>query len=153
MSFTAGLSALGSLKSLYDLAREMRDSNDPDKLRIAAAQMFDLSLAAREQTAALQEERNAAVIELAALKAEIKQANHFDEKAENYTREITNTGATVYREKAAAGDESQSPYFCPNCFANKRLSILNPAPNSDQSWRCNYICPDCDAATILPVLR
>lgn len=116
MILTDGIAALSSLKSIYEIARDVRNSNDPDKLRTAAAQMFDLALAAREQTAVLQEERNAALIELAALKTEIEQSQTFDKRAENYAREVTYTGATVYREKEAPGTQGKSPYFCPNCY-------------------------------------
>jgi hypothetical protein len=94
-----GVAALNSLRSLYEIAKSARNSNDPEKLRADAALMFDLAFAAREQTAALQEERNAAVIELAALKAEIEKAKRFDEQAVNYARVRTSSGTTIYGER------------------------------------------------------
>lgn len=116
--------------------------------------MFDLAFAAREQTALLQEERNTAVIELATLKAEVEKAQHFDDEAKNYTRERTYTGATVYREKDAAGPQGQSPYYCPNCFAHKQVSILNPgAGEQTQRGVCNYTCPICSATMPLNPLH
>jgi hypothetical protein len=127
----AGTLALTSLRSLYDISKDIRNSSDPEKLKIAAGQMFELAIAAREQVAALQEERNAAVTELTALKAEIEKADRFDEKAEAYTRERNGSGAVIYREKDAGGPQGQSPYFCPNCFGNKKLSMLNPAKGAN----------------------
>jgi len=153
MAITEGIAALSSLKSLYEIARDVRNASDPEKLRAAAAQMFDLALAAREQTAALQEERNAAVTELAALKAEIKNAEHFDEQAENYARELTHTGATIYREKDAGGVEGQSPYYCPHCFSQKRVSMLNPIREGDRGYEAIYGCSVCNTAMPLYRLR
>jgi hypothetical protein len=143
MALTEGLAALTSLKSLYEIAREVRDSTDVEKVRNAAAQMFDLALAAREQTALLQEERNAAVIELAALKAEIEKSNRFDDECKGYTRELNISGATVYREKESSGSQGKSPYYCPNCFAHKRISMLNPASSIDHAGELMYGCGVC----------
>lgn len=153
MAIAEGLAAISSLKPLYDLAREMRDASDPEKLRVAASQMFDLALAAREQVALLQEQRNAAVIELTALKAEIEKADAFDKKTENYTRERTHSGATVYREKESSGPEGESPYYCPNCFGHKKLSILNPTGGKGE-YRSDlvYGCAICKTAMPLPKL-
>lgn len=146
-----GVAALNSLRSLYEIAKSARNSNDPEKIRADAAQMFDLAFAAREQTAALQEERNAAMLELAALKAEVEKAKRFDEQRENYAREITHTGTTVYREKNSAGAQGQSPYYCPHCFGNKQLSILNPFSPSIQREMV-HTCPICGMKTLLPKL-
>jgi hypothetical protein len=152
MTVTGGIAALSSLKSLYDLVEEIRRSNDPERLRAAASQMLDLVLSARAQTAALQEERNSAVIELTTLKAEIEQASRFDDEAKNYTRELTPTGAFVYREKGSSGAQGPSPYYCPHCFLNKRISILNPASLSTLDPVIAHRCRACDAVTQLPRL-
>jgi hypothetical protein len=115
--------------------------------------MFDLALAAREQTAALQEERNAAMTELTALKAKIEKSDRFDKEAENYTRELTYTGATIYREKGSPGPQGKSPYFCPTCFSNKQLSILNPAKGENtRLGDCNHTCAICKTTMPLAVL-
>jgi len=154
MALTVGIAALNSLKSLYDLVEEVRNSNDPERLRAAASQMVDLALTARGQTAALQDERNAAVIELAALKAMIEQSDRFDEKAKDYTRERAETGATVYREKNSAGPQGQSPYFCPKCFSDKCVSIMNPAAGvNTYPHKIAYTCGRCATTTELPKLR
>lgn len=154
MALVTGLAAINSLKSLFEIARDVRDSQDPDKLRAAAAQMFDLALAAREQTAILQEDRNAAVAELTSLKADVEKSNQFDDEAKNYTRERTHTGATVYREKDSGGPEGASPYYCPNCFTHKQISILNPTtPQNIGIGVSMYSCPVCAVSMPLPRLR
>jgi hypothetical protein len=154
MAIAEGLAALNSIRSLYEIAKEVRNSNDTEKLRAAAAQMFDLALAAREQTAALHESKIAAMAELAALKAEIEKAKRFDQEAEYYTRERTETGATVYREKDAAGPQGQSPYFCPTCFGDKKLSILNPAKGQNTRLaQCDHACATCKTTMPLAVLN
>ncbi|HEY4112745.1 MAG TPA: hypothetical protein VGM17_01680 [Rhizomicrobium sp.] len=148
-----GVTALTSLRSLYEIAREVRNSNDPEKLRAAAGQMFDLAFAAREQFAALQEGRNAATTELNALKTEIERAKGFDEQARDYVRERTITGATVYREKDSSGPQGDSPYYCPRCFSDKRLAIMNPAKGANTSLDAfTHTCSNCSSATELPRL-
>jgi hypothetical protein len=149
-----GVAALKSLRSLYEIAKEVRDSNDPDKLRAAAGQMFDLAFAAREQAATLQEERNEAVEELAALKANIEAAKRFDEKAVGYVRERNRTGGFVYREKGPPEGKDHSPYFCPNCFENKKFSMLNPAAGSNHMLpSITFVCPNCKMQTQLAPIR
>ena len=154
MALTEGIAALTSIKPLYEFAREIKDSNDPEKLRGIASAVLDLAITARAQTALLQEERNAAVIKLAALEAEVEKAKRFDNEAEGYARECTQTGATVYREKGAGGTNGKSPYYCPHCFSDKRLSILNPAKGENtQIYYCDYTCSACKTTMPLYVLR
>jgi hypothetical protein len=154
VTLTAGLSALNSVNSLYEMVRDIRDSNDPEKLRASAGQMFELAFAAREQVAILQEERNAAVIELAALEAEVEKMKRFDQQVENYTRERTHSGATIYRENGSAGPEGHSPYFCPHCFSNKELQIMNPAAGANTMIHTfEHKCPRCKTMIPLPKLR
>jgi hypothetical protein len=135
----AGTLALTSLRSLYDIAKDIRNSNDPEKLRIAAGQMFDLAIAAREQVAALQDERNAAVADLTALKTEVEKMQTFEAEAQNYERIRTDRGTFVYCEKGAPEPKSEAPKFCVQCFLNKKFSILQPNGESrimDQQLRC-----------------
>jgi hypothetical protein len=145
MVVAEGIAALSSLRSLYEIARDVRNSNDPERLRAAAGQMFDLAFAAREQVAALQEERNAALIKLASLETEIEKAKRFDDHAENYARELTTTGAFVYREKESPESQGPSPYYCPHCFSNKRLSMLNPSSATPWEEVQAHRCPACNA--------
>ena len=139
-----GAAALTSLRSLYEIAKEIRNANDAEKLRVAAAQMFDLALAAREQVAILDEERNSAVAELAALKTSVEQAQAFDEEAKYYARQRNPSGAFVYREKPIPESGAPSPHYCVNCFGNKKLSVLQPAKGENTLMGvCDYACPVC----------
>lgn len=126
LTVATGTAALTSLKSIYEIAKDIRNSDDPEKLRVAAGHMFDLALAAREQVAALQDERNAAVADLTNLKTEVEKAKAFDAQTENYARVRNGKGAFMYMEKATANPESAAPKFCAQCFLNRRLSILQP---------------------------
>jgi hypothetical protein len=150
MALTSGLQALATLKPLYDLGREISDANNVEKLRFLAGQALEQAINARAQTALLQDERNTAVIELATLKAKIEEADRFEGKRENYARERTHTGATVYREKGSTGPQAESPYYCPNCFEHKRISILNPAVDYPADQR--HLCPECHLIVPLPRL-
>jgi hypothetical protein len=154
MVIATGLQALATMKPLYDLGQQIRAANSVEKLRVHAEEALEHAVNARAQTALLQDQRNAAVLELATLKAEIEKAKRFDDHAENYTRERMHSGATVYREKDAGGREGQSPYFCPHCFGNKELQVMNPAAGANTNIHTfPYSCPKCRATTPLPKLR
>ncbi|MBV8800076.1 MAG: hypothetical protein JO208_09745 [Alphaproteobacteria bacterium] len=153
MAITTGIAALATMKPLYDLGQQIRAANSVEKLRVHAEEALEHAINARAQTALLQDERNAAVIELAALKAEIEKAKRFDDEAENYTREGTVTGATVYREKDSAGPQGRSPYYCPNRFRDRELRIMNPARGANTRLAVfEYACTRCNMTTELPRL-
>jgi len=154
MTVLTGLAALTSMKPLVDLGLEIRDATNVEKLRALADEALQHAINARAQTALLQDERNAAVLNLAALEAEIEKAKAFDAEAKNYGREITRNGATVYREKDAGGIKASSPYFCPNCFSNKRISVMNPSAQANiSSHTIAHDCSACSHSTQLPRLR
>lgn len=156
MAIVTGLQALATMKPLYELGRQIADANSVDKLRALAGEALEHAINARAQTALLQDERNAAVIERDALKTTIEDTRRFDEQAENYVRERDrDTGATIFREKGSTGGpKGESPYYCPNCFAHKKVSILNPAPAKDNhGWRVTFACAVCKMATDLHKLQ
>ena len=60
----------------------------------------------------------------------------FADEADKYELLHTEGGAWVYVEKSDHRSGVVRPYFCPHCFGNKRLSILQPVKRN--IWqRCN----------------
>jgi len=144
VALATGVAALQSVRSLYDIIKEVRDSSDPDKLRIAASQMFDLAIAAREHVAALEEIKNTAVAELAALKCEIEDRDRFDEEAKNYFREKNPSATFVFREKPSPDNQGDSTYYCPHCFRHRKISMMHPKTDTDVGRTdATFACPEC----------
>jgi len=135
MPIAEGLAALNSIKSLYEMIRDVRDSNDPERLRAAAAQMFDLALAAREQTAALQEERNAAMLELATLKT-------WETEKQRYEMKAPHMGATVYAPKLEMRGSDPPYWICANCYTQGMKRILYVASGGVMGIN-RWGCPEC----------
>lgn len=133
--------ALNSLKSLYEIVRDVRDTNDPEKLRLAAAQMLELVLTARGEFALVQEDNLALKSEIQTLRGEIKKVAEFDAAAQSYKRIRIGGGSFVYVEVAEAEtDQGQIPYTCPTCFGDKVITIMQPTRNGS---RGEYTCPKC----------
>ena len=142
MPITAGLSALTTVKSLYEIIRDAREKDDPTKLRTAFDQMLDVALAAREQVFLLSEERNAAVQGLAEAEQEIKRMTSFDESADDYIAEQRYPGTTVYIRKGSEPVEGRLQAFCAHCIGKKRLSILQATTKTVARNR-EHLCPEC----------
>ena len=142
MVIAEGVSALKSIKSLYDIAKEVRDSSDPEKLRAAAAQMFDLALAAREQTAALQDERNDALVAVTGLTEEVARLKAWDAEKRRYQMKVPVVGAVVYTLKPECRDGEPPHWLCANCFTRGTKSFLNVGGSvaRDRYWDC----PNCE---------
>jgi len=139
MVIAEGVAALASLKSLYEIARDVRNSNDPEKLRVAASQMFDLALAAREQTAVLQEERNAAMNEITELKVELRGYKAWDVEKRRYELKTIEPGMFAYMLKAGERGTEPPHWLCPNCFEEERKSLFQ----KPQAMYINVKCPRC----------
>jgi rubrerythrin len=143
MVISEGVAALKSLKSLYEIARDVRNSTDPEKLRIAAAQMFDLAMAAREQTAALEEQRNEAMANLARLESEIRTFKSWEVEKLRYELKSVWHGAMVYALKTDKRNGEPAHWLCANCYTQGKKSFLNSI--GTMGGVNIWVCPNCSA--------
>jgi hypothetical protein len=134
--------AVTTLRSLYDVIRAARDSEDPRKLKAAVDEAYERLLTVRADVAALQEANFAAARQVAALEEELKAREVFEEKEQaNYElyRFHPNAFAFLRMGGPAQGD---APRYCQPCFANKKLSMLHPTAEMQGRERY-YFCPCC----------
>jgi hypothetical protein len=65
------------------------------------------------------------------LEAEIVQLKEWDAEAESYELADTGAGALAYLPKGAEGNYKSGHWLCPNCFSERKKSLLipqNPGP-------------------------
>jgi rubrerythrin len=143
MTPVEGLAALKSVKSIYDIAKEVRNSGDPEKLRVAAAQMFDLALSAREQTAALQEERNDALVANANLKQELSRMKSWEAEEGRYQLRAIYEGSFAYALKTEANNGEPPHWLCPTCFQQRKKSVMQRGDYGGMAGYYYWNCPVC----------
>lgn len=61
-----------------------------------------------------------------ALEAEIVKLKEWDAEAEGYELADTGRGALAYRLKGTEPDSESGHWLCPNCFTNRKKSLLIP---------------------------
>jgi hypothetical protein len=120
----------GALKSIYDLISDLRKANDPATLKAGINEMSDRIFVLYENNFRL-------ITENEALKAELNNIVTFEEQKKQYTRTQAPGGAFVYVENEPSEPNAPAPYFCPKCFTDKALSMLQPASGGKQE------CPNC----------
>ena len=139
----AGVAVFNTLKSLADIVRNVRETNDPDKLRNAASQMADMVLAAQKQAALFQQEYLAVAAKALALEKEVERLHAFNEKSEDYEKQPRGPfGTLVYVRKDSASPQADPETFCIHCFDNKKLSTLQPTAKEVGRERM-FLCPQC----------
>jgi hypothetical protein len=134
--------ATGTLRSLYDFIRQVRNSNDPAKLRDAIDVAFERLLTAREQVAALQDERAAALDQINALQKQLDARIDFEKHEGNYELRRFHPGTFTYLQKGLSDGDQNAPRYCQPCFVDKKLSMLQPT-GPQKGSNALYFCPKC----------
>lgn len=142
IAITEGAAAFSTLKSLYDMIRQARASNDPVVLKSAIDDAYERLLTAREQVALLQEERAAALDRINVLQREFDTRVQFEKEKSGYELRWYEPGSFAYRQKSASGDEAHIPRYCQPCFANCKLSLLHSAGRKAGAYLVDF-CPTC----------
>jgi hypothetical protein len=120
----------GALKSIYDLISDLRKTNDPATLKAGINEMSG-------RISTLFEDNIRLMAENQTLKAKLDSIIAFEEQKKQYTRTQTPGGAFLYVENELCEPNTPAPYFCPKCFTDKALSMLQPAASGKQE------CPTC----------
>lgn len=130
MVFTEVAAGVGMFKSLYDLIRDLMRSEDINEVRAGLTEINCRVIEAQAEIIRLQEENRA-------LKAEKAENSTYEEQAQNYVLIKTPGGARVCVEKDGINGSADSTYFCPECYRNKKFSVLQPTYAGKQE------CPAC----------
>jgi len=145
MAIAEAAAVVTTLKNASDLVQKLRSSQSKEELQAGIAALTEMLVNARiaaldilEQKALLMDERTSLNGRIETLERENRKLVDFDDQSQKYERVKMPTGIFVYREKQAAGGNSQPPYLCPHCFAEKKARILQAS--SDGTF---FQCHDC----------
>lgn len=127
-----------SLKDASELVGKALASNAKD-----AGPITDLLINARlavlgliEQQAVLRDQVSNLTGRITELENENRRLSDFDSNSGKFERVQWPTGVFVYQERQAEGSNSPSPFFCPHCFAEQKIRILQQ--NADGTYfRCH----------------
>ena len=151
MAITEAAAVVTTLKGAADLVDKLRGTDNREELRAGVASLADMLLGARtaalklvEDRALLIDERSALKDRINALESELALAVDFGENSEKYERFRTSSNKFVFREKNPPGGTAGNPFFCPQCFMNKHISILQ-ARHGDSF----HHCPGCKWSAFL----
>ena len=151
MTLTEGLADLGSvLGALQKMSNIIKDwaSFATDKERAAKIGEINGQILAAQTSAIQANAAQASLIEqIGTLKTELTRFETWDREKIRYELRHVGDGSFAYVLKQDTGDSEPTHWICPNCYENRKRSILQPAGPAAKSgqdafrikWAC-YIC-------------
>ena len=128
-----------------DLQREtaaLRDLSDNTKRREAVVELREKILTAQR---AAQEAHTAILQEVNQLKEELVHFKDWKAEAASYQPQRFEPGVTVYIEKQAMVSREAVTHYCPNCYANEKVRVLQ-GTDKTEARRQVRVCLECDKA-------
>ena len=128
--------SLGAFKTMFDMARALKDINDGAIRNGAVIELQEQILGAQVAQAALLER-------VSHLEAELARFETWDTEKQRYELKEPSSGAFVYSLKS--GDTEQPHWICANCYQQGKKSILQSFFTQAMPGRHEHIwnCPAC----------
>jgi hypothetical protein len=125
----------GALSAAYEIAKGLKNIDDRVKLNAAVIELQEKILSAQEATAQSREK-------MRSLEQQLEAFQNWETTAERY--ELKDFGSHTYAYSAKPDRLNGDPAHlaCPNCFRERRLSILQY--EGTYSGRKRFICQGCD---------
>lgn len=151
MTLTEGLTDLGSaLGALQKASNIIKDwaSFSTDKERAAKIGELNGQILSAQTSAIQANAAQATLIEqVGTLKAEIAGFETWDSEKIRYELRHVGDGSSAYVIKQEAAGSEPPHWICPNCYENRKKTILQPAGRAAESgwemhevkWTC-YVC-------------
>jgi len=125
----AGLTAIAHLKNLMAAAKGVSDTI---KINDVVVEAQEYLLKAQESLFEAREIINKIAEEKTELKRQISELEDWKKEEGLYKIIEPKSGIFVY----ALRDETQTRMYCPNCFINRKASILQRAQNNSSNLKC-----------------
>lgn len=137
----------GHLAALRDIGSALISIRDTAKLDAMRGDFLDQIVSARETLFAIQTERSELVSAIAALEAEKKELmnqlmaeKQKSQELDQYEIFQPTPGVWAYAMKGAPEPGKESPAYCPRCYQNRSLSILQ---RDVKAFTGHLNCPQC----------
>lgn len=130
----AGLSAF---KTMFDMAKALKDINDATIRNGAVIELQEQILSAQAAQTALLEG-------IGALKAKIAGFETWETEKQKYELKNLGWGSFAYMLKPDARKSAPAHWVCTNCYGNHKISVINwgMAPNKKHGPN-DFYCPCC----------
>jgi hypothetical protein len=113
-----------SIKAALNIAKGMKSLNDTVVRNESVSKLLDTLISLQMQALEVQSQAQALDIENFEMKRKLLEAEDWKKTEENY--KLKDLGANVYVYAYNKEGDSREPmhYLCPNCFSDKKKSIL-----------------------------
>lgn len=126
--------AIQGIKTTIDIAKGFNNlKNDNDK-NLAISEVINKLIEAQNKMLQMQHT-------IRELTDQIESNKSWDEERSKYELKEIDDKVYVYMERNDSNHNKPRPYFCTNCFLNKKISILQRSHISLAGT--NYECPAC----------
>lgn len=138
--------ALSALKGVFDVANGLRSFKNKAELDALAIEFNGKLLEAQQAMFAVNDERQHLIDKIRALEAQLSDKEEWEREKVRYALKSPWAGSPVsvfhLMKKFADGEEPH--WLCPNCFQNKKKSILNPHHKTREP--VHLVCSVCKAS-------
>lgn len=134
-----------ALKSAYEIAKSLKSIDDRVKLNAAVIELQEQILAAQEASASAKER-------IQELEHIIAAHDKWEQISSRYALRDFGGSTFAYELKAEAAGDEPIHRICPNCFEQRRRSILQFI-QSDLYSRDHYMCVGCNSKFVFGAKR
>ena len=136
--------AFTAIKETLGLLKVVNDAKSDFEIKAATSEIQSKLITLQSECFTLGDMVRAHEAEVVALKTKIAEIENFERKAEDYTLEKLTSGTLIYSKKLTMDQGEVTVNACPQCFHNKKISILQPgiAIQTKSGFFVHY-CPEC----------
>lgn len=117
-----------AIKETLSLLKVVNDAKSEFEKRDATSEIQSKLLTLQGECFALGEMVRSHEAEVVALKAKIAEFEDFKTQTEGYALNQLESGSLVYTKHTIVNGNEIAVHLCPNCFASKKISILQGIP-------------------------
>ncbi|MFH2146353.1 hypothetical protein [Klebsiella quasipneumoniae] len=138
--------AMAAIKETAGLAKVINDAKTDAEVKAATIELQSKLITLQAECFSLGDAIRVRDEEVMYLKAKIAEFDNFIVQSEGYVLAKTEGGSFVYSKQVTVGDEGLVVHACPNCYHQKKISMLQPG--IEKSFKGSFLihfCPLCNS--------
>lgn len=152
VDITAIGTAVSGLKAAIDIAVGFKDMAVETEAKVRTVELMNAILSAQASALQAQEVQQALLKRIDTLEAELMRMKAWDDESQRYELADAGQGVLAYRIKAEVQPSEPPHWLCPNCYGEKKKSLLQPEnrfPGRTQ-W---LVCTRCHTELLIKGVR
>lgn len=133
--------SLSVIKESLGLLKVISDAKTDTEIQNATNELREKLRSLQMENMALSNLIHSQLAEISSLKSELQKIKSFESEASEYQPYKFTSGTVVYSRAIETDKGAWSLYACPHCFAEQKISILQPS-NGDHTFN-HVFCPSC----------